>query len=110
MLRVSRNRSGVAVSYTLKDAATNNIVMSYAAVQAAASFTQFDTAAFYLSKASASANYNLIIKNQDRSIIEGQRPWLLPPLSAHLALYIRPNDLPLIEYQKWMEELGIPQL
>jgi len=25
-------------------------------------------------------------------------------------LYVRPADLPLIAYQKWMEELGVPQI
>ncbi|HYO64015.1 MAG TPA: hypothetical protein VER08_10325 [Pyrinomonadaceae bacterium] len=44
-----------------------HVVTAYSAVQAATSFTQFDTAAFYLSKASASANYNLVIKAADVS-------------------------------------------
>jgi vanillate O-demethylase monooxygenase subunit len=51
-----------------------------------------------------------VIQSQDRSIVESQRPWLLPPLSSRLMLYVRPADLPLIAYQKWMEELGIPQV
>ena len=50
------------------------------------------------------------IQAQDRPVVESQRPWLLPPLSSRLMLYVRPADLPLITYQKWMEELGIPQL
>lgn len=50
------------------------------------------------------------ITEQDVPIVESQRPWLLPPLSARMALYVRPADLPLIEYQKWLEELGIPQI
>jgi vanillate O-demethylase monooxygenase subunit len=50
------------------------------------------------------------ITEQDIPIVESQRPWLLPPLSARLALYVRPADLPLIEYQKWLEELGVPQI
>jgi phenylpropionate dioxygenase-like ring-hydroxylating dioxygenase large terminal subunit len=50
------------------------------------------------------------IQDQDRPVVESQRPWLLPPLSSRLMLYVRPADLPLITYQKWMEELGIPQL
>lgn len=47
---------------------------------------------------------------QDQPVVESQRPWLLPPLSSRLMLYVRPADLPLIAYQKWMEELGIPAL
>ncbi len=49
------------------------------------------------------------IQEQDRPVVESQRPWLLPPLSSRMMLYIRPADLPLISYQKWLEELGIPQ-
>nr|WP_158260279.1 aromatic ring-hydroxylating dioxygenase subunit alpha [Mycobacterium eburneum] len=50
------------------------------------------------------------LQAQDRVVIESQRPWLLPPLESRLALYIRPADLPLIEFQRWLEELGIPQV
>ena len=50
------------------------------------------------------------ILEQDRPIVETQRPWLLSPLSSRMMLYVRPADLPLIEYQKWLEELGIPQM
>jgi vanillate O-demethylase monooxygenase subunit len=51
-----------------------------------------------------------VIQSQDRPVVESQRPWLLPPLSSRLSLYVRPADLPLIAFQKWMEELGIPQV
>ena len=51
-----------------------------------------------------------VIQAQDRPVIESQRPWLLPPLSARLTLYVRPADLPLIAFQRWMEELGVPQV
>jgi phenylpropionate dioxygenase-like ring-hydroxylating dioxygenase large terminal subunit len=51
-----------------------------------------------------------IVRDEDRLVVESQRPWLLPPLSSSLLLYIRPADLPLIEYQKWMDELDIPQI
>ena len=50
------------------------------------------------------------IQAQDQPVVESQRPWLLPPLSSRLMLYVRPADLPLIRFQKWMEELGIPEL
>jgi vanillate O-demethylase monooxygenase subunit len=51
-----------------------------------------------------------VIQAQDRPVVESQRPWLLPPLSSRLMLYIRPADLPLIAFQKWLEELGVPQI
>jgi phenylpropionate dioxygenase-like ring-hydroxylating dioxygenase large terminal subunit len=51
-----------------------------------------------------------VIQEQDRPVVESQRPWLLPPLSSRLMLYVRPADLPLIAYQKWMEQLGVPQI
>ena len=50
------------------------------------------------------------IMEQDRPVVESQRPWLLPPLSSRLTLYVRPADLPLVAYQRWLEELGIPAL
>jgi vanillate O-demethylase monooxygenase subunit len=49
------------------------------------------------------------ILGQDRPIVESQRPWLLPPLSSRMMLYVRPADLPLVAFQKWLEELHIPQ-
>jgi vanillate O-demethylase monooxygenase subunit len=54
--------------------------------------------------------FNLVVKQQDQPVVEGQRPWLVPPLSSHLMLYVRPADLPIVVYQKWLEDLGIPQL
>lgn len=50
------------------------------------------------------------IQEQDRPVVESQRPWLLPPLSARLQLYVRPADLPLVLFQRRLEELGIPQM
>jgi phenylpropionate dioxygenase-like ring-hydroxylating dioxygenase large terminal subunit len=47
------------------------------------------------------------LREQDKRIVEGQRPWLLPPFWTKTELPVRPADLPLIEYQKWLEELGI---
>jgi pectate lyase len=67
-LTLQNTDTGIAVNYTLTEAATGNSVMAYSAVQAARSFTQFDTVAFYLSKAGASANYNMIIKTADVSL------------------------------------------
>jgi vanillate O-demethylase monooxygenase subunit len=51
-----------------------------------------------------------LVREQDRPIVESQRPWLLPPLASRLSLYVRPADAPLIAYQEWLEERGIPQI
>ncbi|NLU78498.1 aromatic ring-hydroxylating dioxygenase subunit alpha [Micromonospora sp. HNM0581] len=54
--------------------------------------------------------FNLGIKEQDRAIVESQQPWLLPPLKAQMILYLRPEDIPLVEFQKLMERLDVPQI
>ncbi|MET0623280.1 MAG: immunoglobulin domain-containing protein [Pyrinomonadaceae bacterium] len=81
-LSLENTGSGVRVTYTLKEAATGAVVMNYAATQAAGSFTQFDTAAFYLSKASASANYNLVIKSADVSLGGSTDPGDAPSITT----------------------------
>ncbi len=48
-----------------------------------------------------------MVRAQDKPIVESQRPWLLPPFWTRIELPLRPADLPLIEYQRWLEELGI---
>lgn len=48
-----------------------------------------------------------LVRAQDKPILEGQRPWLIPPLSSGIELPTTPADLPLIEYIKWLEELGV---
>jgi vanillate O-demethylase monooxygenase subunit len=47
------------------------------------------------------------LREQDKRIVESQRPWLLPPFWTKTELPLRPADLPLIEYQRWLEDLGI---
>ena len=47
------------------------------------------------------------VRAQDKVIVESQRPWLLPPFWTKVELPLRPADLPLIEYQKWLQELEI---
>jgi phenylpropionate dioxygenase-like ring-hydroxylating dioxygenase large terminal subunit len=47
------------------------------------------------------------VRSQDKPVVESQRPWLLPPFWTKIELPLRPADLPLIEYQKWLEELDI---
>jgi pectate lyase len=80
-LTLENTGAGVRVSYTLKDA-SGGLVATYTALQAAGSFTQFDTAAFYLSKASASANYNLVIKSADVSLAGSTDPGDVPSITT----------------------------
>ncbi len=47
------------------------------------------------------------VRLQDKPVIESQRPWLIPPFWARMELPVGPGDLPLMEYQKWLEDLGI---
>jgi hypothetical protein len=70
-LTLQNTGGGVNASYTLRDATTGIVVMTCSATQAAASFTQFDTVGFYLSKNANSANYNFIIKAVDVSLSGG---------------------------------------
>ncbi|MBV9928552.1 MAG: immunoglobulin domain-containing protein [Acidobacteria bacterium] len=66
-LSIKNNGTGVLVSYTLKDP-SGAVVMSYSATSAPANTTQFDTAAFYLSR---STDYNFIIKEADVTLSSG---------------------------------------
>ena len=50
------------------------------------------------------------MKLEDKEIVESQKPWLLPPLRAQMILYVRPEDVPLVEFQKMAERLGVPQV
>lgn len=47
------------------------------------------------------------VRAQDKRVVESQRPRLLPPFWTKIELPLRPADLPLIEYHRWLEELGI---
>ncbi len=47
------------------------------------------------------------VRSQDKPIIESQRPWLLPPFWSQIELPLGPADKPLMEFQKWLEELGV---
>ncbi len=47
------------------------------------------------------------VRAQDQRVVETQRPWLLPPFWTRVEMPLRPADLPLIEYQKWLQELGV---
>lgn len=58
----------------------------------------------------ANEDFNLVVKAEDQAIVESQQPWLLPPLRAQMVLYVRPEDVPLIEFQKMMEKIDVPQI
>ena len=47
------------------------------------------------------------VRLQDKPIVESQRPWLIPPFWTQIEMPMGPGDLPLIQYQKWLEDLGI---
>lgn len=47
------------------------------------------------------------VRLQDKPIIESQRPWLIPPFWTRVEMPMGPGDLPLMEYQKWLQELDI---
>lgn len=47
------------------------------------------------------------LREQDKEVVESQRPWIIPPFWTKIELPLRPSDLPLIEYQRWLEELDI---
>ncbi|WP_346906304.1 aromatic ring-hydroxylating dioxygenase subunit alpha [uncultured Roseibium sp.] len=47
------------------------------------------------------------VRKQDKPVIESQRPWLVPPFWTQMELPVGPGDLPLMQYQQWIEELGI---
>ena len=48
-----------------------------------------------------------LVRAQDKPIIESQRPWIIPPFWSGIEMPLGPGDTPLIEYQKWLEELEI---
>jgi phenylpropionate dioxygenase-like ring-hydroxylating dioxygenase large terminal subunit len=58
----------------------------------------------------ANEEFNLGVKAEDQAIVESQQPWLLPPLRARMVLYVRPEDVPLVEFQKMMEKIDVPQI
>ena len=47
------------------------------------------------------------VRSQDKPIVESQRPWLLPPFWTKIELPQAGIDEPLIEYQRWLQELGV---
>lgn len=53
------------------------------------------------------AAFSQLVRDQDKPIIESQRPALVPPLSAGVTLAMAPADAPVIEYLRWIEQLGL---
>lgn len=53
------------------------------------------------------AKFSALVREQDKPIVESQRPWILPPFWSGVGLPQSPADLPLIGYQQWLQELGI---
>ena len=47
------------------------------------------------------------VRLQDQVVIESQTPKLLIPFNSKIGIPIMPSDKPIIEYQKWIEKLGI---
>lgn len=47
------------------------------------------------------------VRSQDKPILESQRPWIIPPFWTQVELPLGPADKPLMEFQKWLEELAI---
>jgi vanillate O-demethylase monooxygenase subunit len=47
------------------------------------------------------------VRLQDKPVIESQRPWLIPPFWSRIQMPVGPGDVPLIEYQRWLQELKI---
>ncbi len=52
-------------------------------------------------------SFSAHVRMQDKPIVESQRPWMLPPLWTQIELPQGGIDLPLIEYQRWLQELEI---
>ena len=47
------------------------------------------------------------VRLQDQVVIESQTPKLLIPFNSKIGIPIMSSDKPIIEYQKWIEKLGI---
>lgn len=52
-------------------------------------------------------SFSAHVRSQDKPIIESQQPWLLPPFWTKIELPQAGIDEPLIQYQRWLQELGV---
>jgi hypothetical protein len=64
-LVVQHTGASIVLSYSVRRAADDVVVMSHSVEDAAASMTAFDTVAFYMSKQTLSANYDFIVTEVD---------------------------------------------
>jgi hypothetical protein len=64
-LTLRQTVSGIVLSYEVRRASDDVVVMSHSVTDGAASMTEFDTVAFYLSKNSSSANYDFVLTEVD---------------------------------------------
>jgi pectate lyase len=64
-LELRHTGATILLAYTVRRAADGVVVMSHSVEDAAAAMTEFDTVAFYMSKATASANYDFIVTEVD---------------------------------------------
>jgi phenylpropionate dioxygenase-like ring-hydroxylating dioxygenase large terminal subunit len=53
------------------------------------------------------AELSQTVRDQDKPVIESQRPILVPPMNAGVAFPMQPADAPLSEYIRWLGELNI---
>jgi hypothetical protein len=64
-LELRHTGTAVALTYRVRRASDDLVVMSHSVEDAAVSMTEFDTVAFYMSKATASATYDFILTEVD---------------------------------------------
>ena len=64
-LELRRTDTAVVLTYQVRRVSDGLVVMSHSVEDAAASMSEFDTVAFYMSKNSASANYDFILTEVD---------------------------------------------
>jgi hypothetical protein len=64
-LVLQRTDSGVVLSYEVRRASDEVVVMSHSVTDSVTALTEFDTVAFYLSKNASSPNYDFIVTEVD---------------------------------------------
>jgi pectate lyase len=70
VLRVEHTGTSIVLSYAVTRASDGAPIMSLSATDAAATMTQFDTVAFYMSKAAATPNYDFVLTEVKVTAIE----------------------------------------
>jgi hypothetical protein len=64
-LVLQQTGSGIVLSYEVRRASDEVVVMSHSVTDSVTAMTEFDTVAFYLSKNSSSPNYDFIVTEVD---------------------------------------------